>query len=201
MRLALTFDDGPHTVTTPRLLDGLAAYNAKAMFFLLGESTELNPAIAMRMLAEGHAIGSHAYTHDDPLKLPPQAHEAQLDRASQAFARLLSHSPNAYRPPYGHYNAAIVSQAAARGMAMMLWDLEVRDWDTRNADYTYTQLITRVKDGDIILLHDVADETVDAVLRFVADITEKSGVFLTPDAMFGGLAAGRVYGGGKEAAR
>src|SRR4051794_910680 len=99
--VALTFDDGPHTTLTPKLLDLLAARHIKATFFVLGECVEQNPQILQRAAKEGHEIANHSWSHPQLNRLSDEAARSQLKRTDDLIRSLIGVRPTHFRPPYG----------------------------------------------------------------------------------------------------
>jgi hypothetical protein len=123
---ALTFDDGPGPHTA-ELLDLLAERGVTATFFVLGQQAERRPALIRRMLAEGHEVANHSYSHANMRRLGPEAQYLELKKTRDVLARL-GVEPRWFRPPYGCYNTDTVAAADALGMTIMLWSLDSQDW-------------------------------------------------------------------------
>ena len=197
-RIALTFDDGPHADTTPRLLDILRVYDAKATFFLLGNALEAHPDIAARALREGHCLGNHSYDHDDLADLTEDEISYQLSRTNGAFADKLSFRPTAFRPPYGNCSGHVQDAAAALGMGIVFWTASCNDWCDRDAANIAAQVINSAREDGIALLHDWNPATVDAVETILATLTAAGYTFVTAEEICGGFTPGTVYGNRKE---
>ncbi len=156
--VALTFDDGPDPVHTPRVLDALAARGAKATFFVVGERLAAHPGLARRIAAEGHALGAHGWTHDPLYALRSRAQlSASMDLEDAAHVAILGRPPRLFRPPIGVASPPVVEVARARGRALVAWTSRPRDG---RADATASTVARRVsstlRDGAIVLLHDAA---------------------------------------------
>jgi peptidoglycan/xylan/chitin deacetylase (PgdA/CDA1 family) len=151
--IALTIDDGPDPLTTPALLKVLAAKNARATFFLLGENAARYPDLAAAVAAAGHELGSHGYGHRFPNKLPPHELFADLEKAEEAIGAA-GVRPTLYRPPGGGYNDAMVDALARRGYTTVLWSVDPRDWERRSAAQTAATVVKRAAPGAIVLLHE-----------------------------------------------
>ena len=194
--LALTFDDGPSGALTERLLDGLQARGARATFFLCGYRMEQYPAALDRYLAEGHEIGVHSTVHTDLTKLSPQ--EVQQDMAETAgkIHSLTGISPRVMRPPGGYVDAHSLSVLGSMGMPAIMWSIDTRDWQHRNAQRTINNVLSQVKDGDIILMHDIYDATADAAVVLIPELTARGYQLVTVSelaAARGGMSAGHKY--------
>jgi len=190
--VALTFDDGPHGTLTPRLLDFLKEQGVHATFFVVGSSAALYPDIVRRAAAEGHQVGSHSYTHKDLTKVSAQTRGEEIERSAALLEELIGYRPTVMRPPYGAQNAAVQN---ASDVPLILWSIDPRDWETRNADKTYTRVMANARDGDIVLMHDIHAQTIDAAMRVVPALKAEGYTFVTIDQLIaarGGAQAGDV---------
>jgi peptidoglycan/xylan/chitin deacetylase (PgdA/CDA1 family) len=151
----LTFDDGPHPQATPAILEGLAARQATATFFLVGEQVARFPALAREIVAEGHVVALHGQRHRSQLRVPPRALADDLRRASDVIGSTTGALAPLYRPPYGILSAAGLVLAHRRGEAIWLWSRWGRDWRADATAGSVAALATReLTSGDVILLHD-----------------------------------------------
>jgi len=149
--VALTFDDGPHPQFTPRLLDILSRHSAKATFFMVGESAQKWPEIVQLVAHHGHSIGNHSWNHHNLCSLSLWDIYRQLARCQSATAPV---GCRLFRPPYGAANLSSLAMVRLLGYRVVNWNVGVQDWrDTSAADLS-EQLITEIKPGSIILLHD-----------------------------------------------
>ncbi|HEX2016566.1 MAG TPA: polysaccharide deacetylase family protein [Solirubrobacteraceae bacterium] len=157
-QVALTFDDGPHPRGTPAVLELLARRELRAVFFLVGEQVDRDPALAAEIAAAGHQIGLHCQRHRNLLRLaPPQVH-ADLQRAADTIARATGEMPALYRPPYGIANLAALSWARRHGLRTFLWTRWGRDWEPQATPASIVSLLTEgVRPRDVLLLHDADD--------------------------------------------
>lgn len=156
--VAVTFDDGPHGSGTPAALERLAAAQAQATFFLVGEQVERRPHLAAAIAGAGHAIGVHGHRHRNLLRVTPGALRRDLDRAAAVIEAASGVRPTLYRPPYGIFSAAAVIEVRRRGWSPVLWSRWGRDWSHRETAASVTARVTRdVGPGDILLLHDADD--------------------------------------------
>ena len=158
-RIALTYDDGPNPEQTPRLLELLARYDAKATFFLIGKWAEREPALIREHIAAGHAIGNHTYTHPtmpahgakrirEELRRCREAVEASGERFSTVDSEALM------RPPYGRRRPGTLRTMREEGYVPVTWSITGYDWRGHITAKGITRHCLRAKDGDIILLHD-----------------------------------------------
>lgn len=177
-KVALTFDDGPHPVYTPQMLDGLAKKNVKATFFLLGQQVEKYPDIVKRMNREGHLIGNHSYKHEQLSKLSSVQACAQVNRTNELIQAITGEYPEYLRPPFGDWKDSLDCEV---NMIEVLWDVDTRDWSSKNKSQIINKVVTNVEEDDIILMHDSYESTVSATMEII-DILQKSGYeFVTVD--------------------
>jgi peptidoglycan/xylan/chitin deacetylase (PgdA/CDA1 family) len=153
--VALTFDDGPHPQGTPAALEALAAAEATATFFLVGEQVARWPAVAAEIAAAGHEIGLHGYVHRLLLRRRVGELEADLDRAADIIVAATGHQPTCYRPPYGVFSSGSLALVRRRGLRPLLWSKWGCDWRARATPEAIRRRAThRLEAGDVVLLHD-----------------------------------------------
>ena len=170
---ALTFDDGP-SINTPHLLDMLEEYGIPATFFMLGNQAERHPDIVRRVLAEGHEVGNHSYSHPNLRVVSPARKEEEL-RRTDTILRNLGANPTFIRPPYGSYDASTEKIAEGLGLTVILWSMDSRDWQRlpdnyatlrNNRGLVYAPGTLR----GIFLFHDSHKRTVDDLPRIIRDL-------------------------------
>src|SRR4051794_13986274 len=153
--VGLTFDDGPHREGTPAILDALAAADAHATFFVVGEQVRRDPGIVREVVAAGHRLAVHRHRHRLPTLVGPRALRADLDCCAQLVAELGGRPPERYRPPFGVFTPAALAEARRRGWTPLLWSAWGRDWRARATAASIADGATRdVRAGDVVLLHD-----------------------------------------------
>lgn len=153
--VALTFDDGPHPEGTRAILEILAAHDARATFFVVGEQVERHPGLCEEIAAAGHSIGVHGYRHRNQLRLTPRRFAADLDRALETLGAFTGEGPALYRPPYGIFSAAGLRIVRSRSLRSVLWSRWGHDWRARIRPESIAAEATEDLDqGDVILLHD-----------------------------------------------
>ena len=167
--IALTFDDGPSDFTD-RLLDCLEANNAKATFFLSGKEVEYFQEPVKRMEELGCELGNHTYDHPDLTTLSADDISSQLSRTDRLIQDLTGHIATVVRPPYGAYNDTVASIAAR---PLILWSLDTLDWETQNVDSTVQNVMDNACDGQIVLMHDIFKESVDAAEIFIPQLLQE----------------------------
>jgi len=174
--VALTFDDGPRAESTNRLLDGLAERGAKATFFLIGEQIEANAALVQRMASEGHQVGNHTWSHVRLAEAENAVVAEQLAKTDMALRTLLGEDDYWVRVPYG---LILDDQRSLFSQPLIQWSVDPEDWRLRDADKVTDFVLDRVQPGDIILLHDSLEPSVDAALRIVDALQKEGYTFLT----------------------
>lgn len=167
--IALTFDDGPSDFTD-RLLDCLEANNVKATFFLAGQEVEYFQEPVTRMEELGCELGNHSYDHPDLATLSADDVSSQLSRTDQLIKDLTGHIATVVRPPYGSFNDTVAGIAAR---PLILWSVDTLDWETQNVDSTVQNVMDNAADGQIILMHDIFKESVDAAEIFIPQLLQE----------------------------
>jgi peptidoglycan-N-acetylglucosamine deacetylase len=153
-RVALTFDDGPDPEATPRLLDLLAAGQARATFFLIGERAARHPAVVRSIVAQGHEVGNHTWHHRNAWFLSPRRTAEEILGGARVLADITGTAPALYRPPWGIVNAAGLRTARASGLTTVLWSLQPEGLRPRSPAEQLGYCRRRLQDGAILDLHD-----------------------------------------------
>ncbi len=194
--LALTFDDGPKTSVTSRILDCLQAYGGRATFFMVGRNVGANAGVVQRMTAQGCQVANHTYDHKYISHLSAEGIQNQVGATNQAIAAACGVSPVVMRPPGGYIDAASLSTLGSMGMPAILWSIDTRDWQHRNAQRTINTVLSQVRDGDIILMHDIYAPTADAAEVLIPELTARGYQLVTVSELAanrGGLLPGHKY--------
>lgn len=176
--VAFTFDDGPHGKYTPRLLDILKAENIHATFFILGCNISNAPEAVTRAAQEGHQVASHTFNHKNLTKLSQEKQKQEIDDTADLIEKLTGSRPTGMRPPYGAKDKTLLSRLDT---PLILWSLDTRDWDVRNADTIYKHVMETVKNGDIVLFHDIYETSVAAAERLIPALKKQGYTFVTVD--------------------
>ena len=151
--IALTFDDGPHPIDTPRVLDVLARYGAYGTFFVVGRSVAEHTEVVARLVERGHAVGHHSWNH------PSFPHLSELERLQQflmtstALGGMVS-SPFLFRPPFGEQSVASLHTARGLGYTVVAWDVVGEDWLDLSEAAILDRMMRRLRRGSIVVLHD-----------------------------------------------
>lgn len=178
--IALTFDDGPASETTERLLDGLKERGAHATFFLIGEQIEGMETVVCRMRDEGHQIGNHTYSHTH-LDRSSTAALDELNKADAQLCKALGEGEYWVRPPWG-FVSDMVKQCVS--VPLIYWSVDTEDWRSHNADLIAHTIVENAQNGDIVLLHDIYSESVDAALHAIDTLSAQGYQFVTVEELF-----------------
>ena len=201
--VALSFDDGPdmrYTSSTSRILDTLEKYGAKATFFVLatqldyngvadettGETfAERNAKLVKRAYDMGMEIGSHTYNHKDLNTLSTEEIQKELGDACAKTEAITGGKVQIMRPPYGNANEKVRN---AIDMPMIIWDVDSLDWQSKDPDKIYDEVMTHVKPGSVILMHDIYNTTADGVEKVVPALIDKGYTIVTVSELY------QIYG-------
>ena len=174
--VALTFDDGPNPATTNQALDTLSKYGIKATFFVLGKNVSGNEEILKRMKSDGHVIGNHSWSHPVLSKLSLDEAKKQITDTEDALTKVLGSSSKLMRPPYGAITDDIRNSL---DLSFIMWDVDSLDWKSKNEASILTEIQRQVKNGSIILMHDIHVETVNALPKVIDYLKEQGYEFVT----------------------
>ena len=179
--IALTFDDGP-SYYTEQLLDGLKERGAKATFFILGEMANSRPDTVRREFREGHQVAQHTYSHVQLTAKTDDEIRSQLSRTDEILNGILGKEfKYVLRPPYGDYNARVLSVI---GRPAFNWSIDPVDWRDRNADTVCNRIVSAAFDGAIILVHDIHSTTIPGALRAIDRLQAQGYEFVTLKELF-----------------
>ena len=192
--VALTYDDGPQPSVGNRIMDCLAQYGGEATFFLVGERVGSYATEVKRMVAEGHEVANHSMNHKYLQKQGVAEIQAQVSRCNDAIEAVCGVRPRVMRLPGGGYNATVLANTH---MPMIQWNIDTLDWKTRNAQQTINSVLGQVKDGDIILMHELYGATGDASMTIIPELTKRGFQLVTVSEMAAAkgrpLEAGKLY--------
>lgn len=196
--IALTFDDGPNAAVTNRILASLEANGGRATFFMVGNrvSGQANIASVQKMAELGCEVANHTYEHKTITKLGAAGIQSQLAKTNEIINRACAVSPVLMRPPGGAKNEASLKVVGDMGMASIMWSIDTLDWKTRNAQKTVDAVLNHVKDGDIVLMHDLYTATADAAEIIIPELIRRGYQLVTVSEMAsyrGGIVPGHSY--------
>lgn len=178
--VALTFDDGPHPVYTKKLLDGLKERQVHATFFVVGKNIPGNEALIEQMKEDGHLIGNHTYDHVKICDMSSEDACEQVEKTSELVYEITGENTEFVRPPFGAWNK---NMECSFIMLPVLWDVDPLDWTTRNTDLIVQRVLDEVENGDIVLLHDYYESSVEAAFQIIDVLKEQGYEFVTADEM------------------
>jgi peptidoglycan/xylan/chitin deacetylase (PgdA/CDA1 family) len=172
--VALTFDDGPSPVDTPRLLDLLLEKNVKATFFVVGKRAEQYPEIVRRAWDEGHLIANHTWSHQ-PLFcfLTPRRLRAEIDLGTESIQRICGFRPRCFRSPVGLRHPLLRPYLMRAGLEYISWSVRAYDTLIATSSTVSRRVLSRVTDRDIILLHDRLPSGADVMLEALPGIIDE----------------------------
>lgn len=182
MKIALTFDDGPHKCYTPEILDILDEYGVKATFFVIGSNCEDNLAIVQREIDSGHEIGNHTYSHPHLTKIKAERLFSELIKTENILFELGEYRPKLFRPPEGIYSLTVSKTLERLDYIPILWTVDTTDWKLPSAEKIADTVLKNISSGEIILCHDFVSgksNTPDALRIFIPKLLEQGYVFVT----------------------
>lgn len=174
--VCFTFDDGPYAPVTNKILDTLEKYNGRATFFVVGDRADTYSDEIIRASKMGCEIGTHTYSHVNLNSLSVPEMQEEIKKSCDAISKYTGKNVKVLRPPEGAANDTVKANV---GMPMVLWSVDSRDWDYRNADKDYQTVMDNVFDGSIVLMHDLYPATADAVARLIPELAKQGYKFVT----------------------
>ncbi|MBQ3903600.1 MAG: polysaccharide deacetylase family protein [Eubacterium sp.] len=169
--VALTFDDGPgYNNASDQILDVLEKYNAKATFFMVGKNALDHPKNLERKIALGCELGNHTQTHEH---YGSNVTRSDIKKCTASIKKACGQKPTCFRSPGGSTTSLIRDECKKEGMPLYYWSIDTLDWKYRNEDHVYNAVMDNVKDGDIILMHELYYSTADAVERIVPALIKR----------------------------
>lgn len=193
--VALTFDDGPAGSKTGRLLDALEQYGAHATFFIVGNRIPGDEENIKRAAAIGCEVGNHSNSHAKLTGLDDVSVSNEIHPVAETIKSLTGQNTVICRPPYGAIDERVQAIIDA---PIILWSIDTRDWETKNAAQTIANIQQNVQDGDIILMHDIHAESVDAAVQIIPWLQQQGYQLVTVSELAyykrGGLTKDQRYG-------
>jgi len=170
--VCLTFDDGPDDRNTERILRILQEHKVRATFFVAGEACERHPELVQAMVAQGHDVANHGYSHLSPVETTAEAYVEDVERGQRILEATVGHSvPRVFRPPYGRFSASTFLRLWRRGYSFVLWSVDSQDsFLTEPDDVVATVLDAPVDAGSIVLLHEDYAWTVEALPALISSL-------------------------------
>ncbi len=178
--IAMTFDDGPHATLTPRLLDMLKERKIHATFFVIGKNAAEYPDIMKRIVADGHEIANHSWSHPELAKLPQDTIRSEISRTTEAITRTAGRPVTLLRPPYGALTAPQRQWVRDTwGYRIIMWDVDPLDWRRPGSEVVTQRIVSGAKPGSIILAHDIHAGSVDAMPATLDQLLARGFQFVT----------------------
>lgn len=193
--VALTYDDGPSKYTDS-IIDTFEEYGGKCTFFIVGDRISWNEEVAIREAQLGYEQGNHTFNHNRLTDLDAAGMQEKLKGTDDELIRISGKASTCLRPPEGKWNETL---QAACGCPIILWSIDSRDWESKNADKICDRVIGKVQDGDIVLMHDLYQSTAEATKRIVPALIDAGFQLVTVEEMGilktggVGLTDGEVY--------
>ncbi|WP_031422201.1 polysaccharide deacetylase family protein [Exiguobacterium sp. NG55] len=177
--VALTFDDGPHPIVTPHILETLEKYQARATFFMLGSQMEFYPDVARQVALSGHELANHTEHHPDLTQLSEKGVKEELEQVDERIERLTGQRPSLVRPPYGAKNEMIEQIIQTKEQTLALWTVDSFDWSHRNADQMYRLIMDNVHPSAVVLMHDIHESTAEGLPKVLDALKREGYTFVT----------------------
>ena len=172
-KISITLDGTWGAKYTEDLLKLFDKYNIKVTFFFAGYWLEKYPNLVKQIVANGHEIGNHTFTHPHCNRLTEQEIKKELDDTASLINKLTGKNPNLFRPPFGEYNNKVVKIARDNGYQVVQWSLDSLDWQGHSAEYIVNRIEGNVSAGEIILMHNNAPHTLQALKILIPKLQKK----------------------------
>lgn len=179
--IAITFDDGPHPTYTNSILESLTEYNGVATFFVLGNRVSSYGETVKKVIEQGSEIGNHSWNHRQLTNISLEDLQSQIDDTQENVFYITGQYPIGLRPPYGSINSTLRENA---NMPFILWNIDTEDWKSRDTEQIIQRALDNVKDGDIILMHDIYQATANAVPIILQELDKQGYQFVTITELF-----------------
>lgn len=177
--VALTFDAAWGNEDTQELIDTLGKYNAKATFFLVGSWVDKYPESVKALSDAGHSIQNHSNTHPNLPQLSTEGIEKEITLCNEKITKITKKTPTLIRPPYGDYSNSLIECVNSLGMYAIQWDVDSLDWKNLSADEIYNRVVNNVKNGSIVLFHNAALNTPEALGKILKKLSDDGYKFVT----------------------
>lgn len=184
-QIAITFDDGPHPEFTPQVLELLKTYQAKASFFCIGKHIETYPELFKNIIAEGHLVGNHTYSHSNSFGFFSTAKViSELERTNNIVKTISNINLQFYRPAFGVTNPNIKKALQITGLQSIGWSKRSLDTTSLSQKKVLDRVTKNLKKGDVILLHDTSEKSVAVLEQLLLFLQEKNMEAVTIDTLF-----------------
>lgn len=179
--IALTFDDGPSSVATASILSSLRKVGGKATFFVVGSRVQSYASLVRQMAKEGHQIGNHSWSHRDLTRISAEQRVSEMNRTRQAILNVSGVVPTVMRPPYGATNSAVRQTMANLGFPQIIWSIDPTDWRNYSPTSVADFVLTRARDGSVVLMHDIFGSTAKAAAIIIPELVRRGYRLVTID--------------------
>jgi polysaccharide deacetylase family sporulation protein PdaB len=196
--IALTFDDGPAPQYTEAILQVLRSHRVKATFFLLGRWVQQYPDLAREVVADGHAVGDHSWSHADLTQLSESQASQELTSTRDIIQQVTGVKTTLFRPPYRAYNRQLLDLAASLHFSTILWSIDPHDWEMPGVGPIISTALGNAQNGAIILMHDGGgdrSQTVAALSSIIERLQAQGFTFVTIPQMLSHLPPNKTGGG------
>jgi peptidoglycan/xylan/chitin deacetylase (PgdA/CDA1 family) len=184
-QVAITFDDGPNNEFTPQVLNLLKRYNANATFFCIGKHIKENPELLKKIIAEGHVVGNHTYTHDEKFGFFKTKNViAELLETNTIIKKLTGLETKLFRPPFGVTNPRIKKAIFGTDLQSIGWSVRSLDTTSKSSRSIIKSIQKKVKKGDVILLHDTSSKSIEVLEQLLVILKEKQMESVTVSTLF-----------------
>lgn len=173
--IALTFDDGP-SIYTNKIIELLKEYDINATFFILGNKVEIYKDILKKSIEYGNELGNHSYNHKWLIKLDDESIKEQVNKTQEVIKNTLGYTPTLFRPTYGSLNEKVKKDT---NLKIVLWNVDTLDWKYKNVNSIVERATKKLKDGNIILMHETYKRSYEALKKIIPIIKEKGFTFVT----------------------
>ena len=187
-KIALTFDDGPHPRFTRQILDILSEYGIKATFFVIGVNAKNYPESLKIIKDSGCEIGNHTYSHKRMEGMTTEQIRVEIEKCDEAIFEISGVHPRVFRPPQGYVPNELLSITSKKEYKVALWSIDTLDWSLNPSREIYGTVISKLRGGDIILMHDYVsggNTTCDALRMIIPSLLEKGYSFVTVSELLG----------------
>jgi peptidoglycan/xylan/chitin deacetylase (PgdA/CDA1 family) len=173
--VAITFDDGPNSEYTPQVLNLLKRYDAKATFFCIGQNIKAHPELLKRIIADGHVVGNHTYSHDEKFGFFRTKNViTELLQTNEIIKKLTGLESKLFRPPFGVTNPSIKKATKVIGLQSVGWSIRTLDTTSKSHPSIIKSIKEKVKKGDVILLHDTSGKSIEILEQLLVILKEQN---------------------------
>lgn len=186
-QVALTFDDGPDSTVTSAVIGVLDQYGVKGNFFFLGSEAEKHSEVVKEAYEKGHLVLSHSYNHIQLDQLGEAEIQNEIERAGNVIESIIGKEPAFIRTPYGSTNELVADVAKENKYSIILWSIDSLDWAQKSPDVIYSNVVTNIRNGDIILMHTDSDEydTYEALPGIIEELQKRGYEIVDLETMLG----------------